>query len=62
VSPDEVSAVEKCLKMRLQIGLSRIELTAVPKVIIITLLFVAMSYGNVSLWLWKNLKNSGIFT
>jgi len=29
--------------------------------IIITLLFVAITYGKVSFWLWKSLKNSGNF-
>jgi len=30
-------------------------------VIITHLLFVAITYGKVSLWLWKNLENSGNF-
>ena len=31
------------------------------KVIITDLLFVAITYGKVSLWLWKSLENSEFF-
>jgi len=36
-------------------------ITIMTKVIIIHLLFVAVAYGKVILWLWKSLENSGNF-
>ena len=63
VSPDAIFQMQKCFKICLRLGIpDKIpEFSVLPRLPLLPLLFAAIVYEEVSLWLWRSLENLGSF-